>query len=97
MKLTVNRDAALWYKEQLGLQEGDSLRFFAQVYGTSIHPNYSLGITKKPPFNMAIHTEVEGITFYFEEEDAWFLADHALTVTLIDDEIDFVFTELPSN
>lgn len=93
MKLIVNEDAARWYKEELALEDGDFLRFFAQVYGTSIHPNYSLGITRKPPQNMAIHTNVEGITFYFDEADAWFLDNHSLTVALQGDDIDFRFTE----
>lgn len=93
VKLTVKEDAARWYKEQLDLRDGDFLRFFAQVYGTSIHPNYSLGITKKPPQNMAIRTMVDGVTFYFDEVDAWFLDHHALTVSLAGDGVEFVFSE----
>lgn len=93
MKLHVNADAAQWYKEELQLEEGDYLQFFAQVYGSSIHPNFSLGIKQKSPHYMAISTTVAGITFYFEEADAWFLDDHSLKVTLANDEIEFVFTE----
>lgn len=94
MKLTVQNDAAQWYKQQLELQDGDYVRFFAQVYGASIHPNFSLGIKKEPPHHMAIHTSVEGITFYFEEADAWFLDEHTLTVALVDDDIDYIFKPL---
>lgn len=93
-KLHVNEDAALWYKEQLQLQDGDYLQFFPQVYGASVHPNYSLGIRRKSPHHMAIQTTTAGITFYFEDADAWFLDNHSMQVTLADDDIEFVYEKI---
>lgn len=95
MKLTVTKEAADWYKQEMNLKEGDFLRFFAKLYGgnTSIHPNFSLGVAKEEPINIAISDEKEGITFYFDEQDEWFLDGYELTVKFKDGEAEFAFAE----
>jgi uncharacterized protein YneR len=97
MKLKITKEAAAWYKEELGLRNGDHVQFFVRLYGDqgqAIHPNYSLGIIKKDPRMLSIRALAEGIIFYFEADDQWYLEDHNLTVNLESDEI--VFTYEPS-
>ncbi len=91
LKITVTNEAAKWYKEEMALSDGDYLQFVVRLYGQSIHPNYSLGIEKSDPLHISIQTEVEGIIFYFEKEDDWFIKDYHLTVSLDGDEPAFHF------
>ena len=79
MTLTVSTEAAAWYKEELGLQSGDSLRFFGKVYGTN---GFSLAINKAQPTKSSIHTLVDDILFYIEDTDAWFFEDRDLNITM---------------
>lgn len=97
MRLQITEKAATWLKQELDLHEGDSLRFYTMLYGNSysIHSNYSLGIAKEEPHRAAIRTEVSGIHFYVEEQDAWYLADHQLVVDVEDDEIKYHFLPAP--
>lgn len=96
MKLRVTEEAALWLKQELGLNEGDWLRFYAMLYGNaySIHSNYSLGMAKEEPHHASIQTEVEGIRFYLEDQDKWYLDNHKLTVDVENDEVKFIFDPL---
>jgi uncharacterized protein YneR len=90
----MSKEAAAWYKEEMGLHDGDHVQFFVRLYGDQgqeIHPNYSLGIIKKDPRMLSIRAFEEGITFYFEAEDQWYLDDHNLTITLICNEIVFSY------
>ena len=94
MKLSVSLEAANWYKTEMGLTNGDYLRFFVRIYGQSpIHPNYSLGIAKERPRKVGVSTEQAGITFYFEDEDLWFIEDHNLHIGLERDEIEMTYTK----
>jgi uncharacterized protein YneR len=97
MNLQVSKEAAAWYKEELGLHDGDYVQFFVKIYGdqgSAIHPNYSLGIIKKDPRVLSIRALEEGVTFYFDAEDQWYLNDHNLTVILENDEIVFSYERL---
>lgn len=91
MKLSVSPNAAKWYKQEMDLQDGDHIQFMISLYGHSIHPNYSLTIAKESPQDIAYQSVVEGITFYFEKQDAWFLDGYRLNVTMVDDEIEFIY------
>lgn len=92
MKLTVTKDAALWYKNEMGLEDGDFLRFFVKYGGNNqFHPNFSLGVVKQEPENIAISQKQEGIMFYFEKQDEWFIEGIELTVGLQNGEAEFIF------
>lgn len=92
MKITVTEEAARWYKDEMGLEDGDFLRFFVKYGGNNpFHPNFSLGIMKQAPENISISHKQEGVTFYLEKEDEWFLEGLTLTVKLINDEAEFIF------
>ena len=94
MKLALTQEAADWLRRELSLERGDYVRFHTMLYGnaSSLHPNYSLGLSKEAPSRIGIETVVDGITYYLEEEDLWYLDGHNLTVRLADGELDYVFT-----
>ncbi|CAM4333846.1 MULTISPECIES: HesB/YadR/YfhF family protein [Paenibacillus] len=78
----VSSEAAAWFKKELGLQEGQAVRFFARYSaGGKLHPGFSLGIDVDQPVSPGIKSEVEGITFYMEDQDLWYLDGYHLNVT----------------
>lgn len=82
MKMNVEQAAALWYKEQMELADGDALRVFVRLGGCgSVHPGLSLGITKETPRNAGLRQEVEGITFFMEEDNLWYVGDKELRIS----------------
>ena len=95
MKLTVSKEAAVWYKDEMDLEQGDYLQYYVQLYGgiPTAHPNYSLGMSIGKEGNIAVKDEVEGITFYFNEEHAWFLKEFDMEVVLEDGDLAFHFEE----
>lgn len=79
----VIKDAALkWFKDEMGLQKGDKVKFYSKIYGSSpVQESYSLGFTKdNEPIDLAVNTEVDGIVFYVEGTDLWYFNGHDLHV-----------------
>ncbi|MGG3891234.1 HesB/YadR/YfhF family protein [Metabacillus fastidiosus] len=72
MNLKVSKEAAEWYKNEMDLKQGDYVQYYVQLYGgiPIVHPNYSLGVSIGRAENIAIKDMVEGITFYFNSDDA---------------------------
>lgn len=95
MTLNVSKEAAVWYKNEMDLEQGDYLQYYVQLYGgiPTAHPNYSLGMSIGKEGNIAEKAEVEGITFYFNEEHAWFLKEFDMEVVLKDGDVAFHFEE----
>ncbi|MEK3882494.1 HesB/YadR/YfhF family protein [Paenibacillus sp. PL2-23] len=82
MNLVVEQAAARWYKEQMGLSDGDSLRIFVRLGGCgSVHPGLSLGITKDVPRKPALSQQVEGVTFFMEEDNVWYVDNKELRIS----------------
>ncbi|MRG87811.1 HesB/YadR/YfhF family protein [Salinibacillus xinjiangensis] len=94
-QLSVSQEAAKWYMDEMDLEKGDYVQFFVKLYGgiPTVFPSYFLGISEGIEGNIAIQDEVEGITFYFNKEDSWFLDDHDLKVELKGDDPEFIFEE----
>lgn len=80
MKIEVSDAALKWFKDEIGLDKGDNVKIYTQIYGSSaIQKGYSLGFSKnETPINMAVSTDVEGITFFVEKDDLWFFDGHDL-------------------
>jgi len=95
MGFHVSKDAANWYKTEMDLEDGDYIQYYLQIYGgipTSL-PNYSLGMSVGKAGEVAIKTVVEGITFYFNDENAWLFNEYDVKVDLEEEEIRFDFKE----
>jgi uncharacterized protein YneR len=81
MKLTIEDMAAMWYKDELNLVQGDFVRFFVRYGGSgTFQPGLSLGVVKDSPQEVGMKTESVGITFFVEEKDLWYFDDHDLHV-----------------
>ncbi|WP_138417395.1 HesB/YadR/YfhF family protein [Aquibacillus sediminis] len=95
MSFSVTKEAAQWYKDEMGLEAGDHVRFFVKLYGgiKTAHPSYFLGVEVAQEGEIAIKEEVEGITFYFNKEDAWLLDDYDLKIEMGQEETVFQFSE----
>jgi uncharacterized protein YneR len=87
MIISVSKDAAKWYKEELMLQDGDAIRFFVQYGGCStVQKGLSLGLRKDEAVQPAATVTEEGITFFVESEDEWYFDGHNLSVTYTNGE-----------
>ncbi len=96
MKLTISEKAIHWFQDEMGLTKGDTLKFFAKIYGSSpVQESYSLGFAKDYPIDIIASHEVDGIIFYIEESDLWYFNDHDLHVDYNEkiDELAFTYNK----
>lgn len=95
MDFEVTKEAAQWYKDEMDLKQGYYVQYYVQLYGgiPTAHPNYSLGMSIGKEGNIAVKDVIEGITFYFNEDNAWFLNEFDMKVVLENDELEFIFKE----
>ena len=97
MNIRVDENAVKWYVKELELQSGDTVRFFPRYSsGGGLHPGFSLGLSIEKPNHALLQTEVEGITFYIEERDGWYLDGHNLLVNYLPahDDIEYVYERI---
>lgn len=81
MKLTVEREAVQYMKQDWNLHQGDTIRLFTRYGGESnTQPGFSLGIVIQQPTHIALSTQADGILFYIQEDDLWYLDGHDLTI-----------------
>ncbi|WP_028558930.1 HesB/YadR/YfhF family protein [Paenibacillus pinihumi] len=93
MNLTVEPTAAQWYKQELLLEAGDALRIYVQLGGCgSVQPGFSLGVVKDTPRKPALQHEVDGILFYMEEDNLWYLDDKSLRISYGQQDDDIVMS-----
>ncbi|WP_251551027.1 HesB/YadR/YfhF family protein [Neobacillus muris] len=87
MEIVISEQAIKWFKEEVGLQSGDKIRFYVKIYGSSpVQDGYTLAFTKEDPLDIAVSTEAEGILFFIEEADLWFFDGHNLHVNYHEQE-----------
>ncbi|MBN6187176.1 HesB/YadR/YfhF family protein [Aneurinibacillus sp. BA2021] len=81
MKLTIEPAAMEWFRKEMDVKKGDAIRFFVRLGGCStVQSGFSLGIAKEQPKDIGISTVEDGVTFYIEKEDIWYLDQTELTV-----------------
>lgn len=81
MKLVVTNHAIQWLLEEVGLNNGDTVKFYARYGGSSpVQLGFSLGFSKDTPSRVVASYEKEGILFFIEETDLWFFDGHDLHV-----------------
>lgn len=82
MEIQISKEAAKWYKHELDLENNDNyIRFFVRYggFGGNI-PGFSLGVSKDAPEEVHAAKEIDNITFYVEEKDAWYFEDNDLKI-----------------
>lgn len=72
MQLSISKEAANFYKKQMELSEGNSLRLYVRVGGCG-SAGFSVGVSIDSPSSRAYVTAVDGIQFFVEEDDFWYL------------------------
>ncbi|TYR72762.1 hypothetical protein FZC79_21740 [Rossellomorea vietnamensis] len=81
MNISFSDEALKWFKEEMDIEEGDFVRFYVRYGGSSpLHESFSLGVNKEEPIDMGSKEEVDGTTFFVEENDLWFFLEHDLYV-----------------
>ncbi|MNW23501.1 Iron-sulfur cluster biosynthesis [compost metagenome] len=92
MSIHVTEQAAAWYKKELGLKDGDSIRLFARYSsGGGLHPGFSLGISVESPQRPVFENTAGGLTFYMEDQDSWYLKGHRVEVNYLQEHDDIVY------
>lgn len=80
--IQVEASAASWYKQELGLADGDALRFYVYLGGSgSVVPGFSLGVSKEVPRAAQTRHIAEGVLFYMEDDQLWYLDGKDLHVS----------------
>ena len=97
MKIVLSNEAMAWFKEEMETTSGEYIRFYARYGGSSqLHEGFSLGVTKEyKTHSGGIQTETDGITFYIEESDIWYLDGNDMLVELnsATNELEFNFSK----
>ncbi len=95
MKIKISERALEWFKEEVGLEQGDKIRFYSQIYGTSpVREGYALAFTvDNDSKEAAVQTVADDITFYVNETDIWFFDGHDLYVEYNEgkDEVEYKY------
>ncbi|GEP22824.1 MAG: iron-sulfur cluster biosynthesis protein [Lentilactobacillus diolivorans] len=82
MKIEVTDSASKWFQNEMGLAEGNGVRFYGKVYGkTPVHDGFSLALTRDDhPEEVYTETKKDGITYFVDAGDEWFFKGYDLTV-----------------
>ncbi len=81
MQIKLTDHAAEWFKDEMLLKTGDSVRFFVRYGGTSpLQEGFSLGMNKEEPMDPGVEYTKDGILFFIEASDIWYFQDHDLIV-----------------
>jgi uncharacterized protein YneR len=93
LKLEVTKEAAEWFIAEMNLQPGEFVQFVVKIYGgiPTAHPSYFLGLSIGKEGIIGIKDVVEGITFYFSDQDSWFLENYDLKVIKKNDDVEYIF------
>ncbi|WBF55007.1 hypothetical protein HXV90_03615 [Lysinibacillus sp. JK80] len=81
MNIALTDEALQWFKHEMEVEPGDTIRFYARYGGSSpFHEGFSLGMTHEEPIAIGVQTEIDGVIYYIDEKDLWFFNDHNLHV-----------------
>ncbi|OEC01474.1 hypothetical protein GY31_14425 [Lysinibacillus sphaericus] len=81
MNIALTAQALQWFKNEMEVEKGDSIRFYARYGGSSpFHEGFSLGMTREEPIEIGVQTVVDDVTYYIDEKDLWFFNDYNLHV-----------------
>jgi uncharacterized protein YneR len=98
MKIDLSNTAIQWFREEVDLKNGDKVRFYVKIYGSSpVQEGFSLAFTvDNEPIDIAVKTEKEGLTFFIEGSDLWFFNGHDLHVDYNKQIDELEFRYIPS-
>ncbi|MEK4229521.1 HesB/YadR/YfhF family protein [Solibacillus sp. FSL H8-0538] len=83
MDIIITEEAMTWFLEEMEVEQGDFIRFYARYGGSSpFHEGFSLGMNREQPHEVGVDTEINGVHFYVEKSDEWFFNEHDLHVSV---------------
>lgn len=97
MDMAISPEAAVWFKKELALQDGDYIRLFPRYSSAGgLHPGFSLGIATEAPSRPAVQVRQGDIVFYMEEQDLWYMDGYSLSIIYLEaeDDIEYKYTPL---
>lgn len=81
MKIHVSDEAAIWYKDEMNLKDGDTIRLYPRYGGfNSFQRGFSLGISNEQFDDVGVKAEKSGVIFYIEVKDLWYFDKHDLFI-----------------
>lgn len=80
MKLNIDKEVVEWYKKELHLKDGQSIKLYGKVYGPM--NGFSMAIEITEPTRPFFTQELDGVTFFVEKNDAWFFEDKEINATM---------------
>lgn len=93
MNIVLTAAALNWFKEEMEVERGDYIRFYARYGGSSpFHEGFSLGMNRELPHEIGVETIVENLHFYIEKTDEWFFNQHDLHVSVDDTAEELQYT-----
>ncbi|MCM3757211.1 HesB/YadR/YfhF family protein [Sporosarcina aquimarina] len=98
MNIRISNEATQWFDEEMDVEAGDSIRFFARYGGSSpLHEGFSLGVIREEPDEVAVETILDNVRYYIETRDLWYFDGHDLQVGVNQDlgelQYDYVKSE----
>lgn len=94
VSFTLTETAARWFMREMQLQPGDHVKFYVRYGGMNGPGNgFSLGVRAADPVHMGEKVVIDGITFFMEQDDLWYLEDHHVTIKHNEqtDDIEYVY------
>lgn len=94
MEIKLSTKAMNWFKEEMEVENGDYIRFYARYGGSSpFHEGFSLGMTREQPHEIGTETVLENVHFFVEKSDEWFFNEHNLIVDVnqANDELSYSY------
>ena len=93
MEIRLSEKALNWFKQEMEVEKGDFIRFYARYGGSSpFHEGFSLGMTRAQPHEIGTETVVGNIHFYIEKTDEWFFNGHHLVVDVADSSDELTYS-----
>ncbi|WP_066191682.1 MULTISPECIES: HesB/YadR/YfhF family protein [Gracilibacillus] len=97
MEIKISDKALEWFKDEVEVSEGNTVKFQAKYGGNSpIHEGFSLAFSLNEPLKGIItQKEKGGITFFIDETDEWYFKGYNLIVNYDekDDEVAYEYEE----
>ncbi|EPE63373.1 adhesin [Exiguobacterium sp. SH3S2] len=91
MKINVTEEALQFFKDEMEVEAGQTVRLFAKYGGsTDLTHGFSVGVITEEIDNAVVETNADGIRFVVAEQDEWLFQGQDVNVEIRGDEVVFV-------
>ncbi|MGM8214897.1 HesB/YadR/YfhF family protein [Bacillaceae bacterium W0354] len=90
MDIHITEEAVDWFVDELDLESGDVIRFFAKYGGnSSFQSGFTIGMSIGEARKPVVEVEQKGIKFQVDESDLWFFDREDLYIFLKNGEAEY--------